>query len=104
MVNPRPPGWEVFPAGDQSRAEARDPVRLEWLVTNGMGGFASATVGMTLSRRYHGLLVAAAGDDRTVLLSRLDDGFDSTAVLEFRLELGLPVWTLRRDSTLIERR
>jgi predicted glycogen debranching enzyme len=31
----------------------------EWLVTNGLGGFASGTVGGTTTRRYHGLLVAA---------------------------------------------
>lgn len=31
----------------------------EWLVTNGIGGFAAGTVSGTLTRRYHGLLVAA---------------------------------------------
>src|SRR5271157_2892431 len=31
----------------------------EWLVTNGIGGFASGTVSGNLTRRYHGLLVAA---------------------------------------------
>src|ERR1700720_134341 len=31
----------------------------EWLVTNGIGGFASGTVTGNLTRRYHGLLVAA---------------------------------------------
>src|SRR5258708_4288661 len=31
----------------------------EWLVTNGLGGFASGTVGGVASRRYHGLLIAA---------------------------------------------
>lgn len=33
--------------------------RLEWLVTNGIGGFAMGTVSGELTRRYHGLLVAA---------------------------------------------
>src|SRR5713226_9110121 len=28
----------------------------EWLVTNGLGGFASGTVAGHLTRRYHGLL------------------------------------------------
>ena len=32
---------------------------LEWLVTNGLGGFASGTVPGIRTRRYHGLLVAA---------------------------------------------
>ena len=31
----------------------------EWLVTNGIGGFASGTVGGPLTRRYHGMLIAA---------------------------------------------
>ena len=31
----------------------------EWLVTNGLGGFASGTLAGTGTRRYHGLLVAA---------------------------------------------
>ena len=31
----------------------------EWLVTNGIGGYASGTVAGLLTRRYHGLLVAA---------------------------------------------
>jgi len=32
---------------------------LEWLVTNGIGGYASGTVSGVLTRRYHGILVAA---------------------------------------------
>ena len=31
----------------------------EWLVTNGIGGYAAGTVGGAQTRRYHGLLVAA---------------------------------------------
>ena len=30
----------------------------EWLVTNGLGGFAAGTVALANTRRYHGLLVA----------------------------------------------
>jgi glycogen debranching enzyme len=33
--------------------------RREWLVTNGRGGYAMGTVAGTLTRRYHGLLIAA---------------------------------------------
>jgi len=33
--------------------------RREWLVTNGIGGYASGTVAGLLTRRYRGLLVAA---------------------------------------------
>src|SRR5207237_7064642 len=31
----------------------------EWLVTNGLGGFASGTIAGAVTRRYHGLLIAA---------------------------------------------
>ncbi|MBW8879379.1 MAG: glycogen debranching enzyme N-terminal domain-containing protein [Acidobacteria bacterium] len=48
---------------------------LEWLETNGLGGWAGTTVAGLHSRRYHGLLVAATQPPagRTVLLSRLDE-------------------------------
>ena len=38
----------------------------EWLVTNGIGGYASGTVSGDLTRRYHGLLVAALHDGKTL--------------------------------------
>ena len=49
--------------------------RLEWLETNGLGGYASATVSGANTRRYHGLLVPAAKPPlgRIVLLSKLDE-------------------------------
>lgn len=48
--------------------------RLEWLETNGLGGWAGTTVAGLNSRRDHGLLVAASqAGHRTVLLSRLDE-------------------------------
>lgn len=48
---------------------------LEWLETNGLGGWAGTTVAGVHSRRHHGLLVAATQPSgrRTVLLSRLDE-------------------------------
>ncbi|MFQ5428833.1 MAG: amylo-alpha-1,6-glucosidase [Phycisphaerae bacterium] len=47
---------------------------LEWLVTNGRGGYAMAAVNQMLTRRYHGLLVAAVDPPvrRFVLLAKLD--------------------------------
>jgi predicted glycogen debranching enzyme len=49
--------------------------RLEWLETNGLGGWAMSTVSGAHTRRYHGLLVAATRPpvERMVLLSRLDE-------------------------------
>ena len=48
---------------------------LEWIETNGLGGYASGTVSGAHSRRYHGLLVAALHPPvgRTVLLSKLEE-------------------------------
>ena len=33
--------------------------RLEWILTNGIGGYAMGTVSGVNSRRYHGYLIAA---------------------------------------------
>jgi predicted glycogen debranching enzyme len=48
--------------------------RREWLLTNGIGGFAMGTAAGINTRRYHGLLVAAdpAPAHRTVLLAAVD--------------------------------
>ncbi len=49
--------------------------KLEWLETNGIGGFASSTIAGLNTRRYHGLLTAATKPPvgRLVLLSKLDE-------------------------------
>ncbi|TMA31129.1 MAG: glycogen debranching protein, partial [Deltaproteobacteria bacterium] len=61
--------------------------RLEWLETNGVGGFAMGTVAGTNTRRYHGLLVASLRPpvDRHVLLSRLDEVISGDGVPEVPL-------------------
>ncbi|MCB9037820.1 MAG: glycogen debranching enzyme N-terminal domain-containing protein [Lewinellaceae bacterium] len=47
----------------------------EWLVANGLGGYASSTICGANTRRYHGLLVAAFNPptDRRVLVSRIEE-------------------------------
>src|SRR6266567_5670550 len=47
----------------------------EWLVTNGIGGFASGTVSGNLTRRYHGILVAILHPPvgRTQLVAKLEE-------------------------------
>ncbi|HEY7333521.1 MAG TPA: amylo-alpha-1,6-glucosidase [Bryobacteraceae bacterium] len=97
----------------------------EWLVANGLGGYASGTVSGRLSRRYHGLLIAAPHErlDRFMMLNSLDaslecpDGrllligeqtfYDRGEVMplaEFRLEEGLPVWMFRSNEYAVEKR
>jgi predicted glycogen debranching enzyme len=99
----------------------------EWLVTNGLGGYASGSVAGVATRRYHGLLIAALPTPigRTVMLSHLgewlrlpdrrtirlageerpEQRFELPEVLtEFRLEMGLPVWTYHVGATVVEKR
>jgi predicted glycogen debranching enzyme len=100
----------------------------EWLVTNGLGGYASGTVLGVSTRRYHGLLIAAlaAPLGRMMMLNhvseqlRLADGTvihlsgeervaalevpGSRYLKEFRLESGLPVWQYQIGDLVIEKR
>src|SRR6476659_6478173 len=101
----------------------------EWLVTNGLGGFASGTISGAITRRYHGLLVAAlpAPYGRMVMWSHVSEflrfadddvvslGAEERAggqlnlgaadyLHEFRLENGLPVWTYHVRNLVLEKR
>jgi predicted glycogen debranching enzyme len=95
---------------------AQAAVPYEWLVTNGLGGYASGTVSGVVTRRYHGALVAAlqAPLGRIVLLNQLVERVrtgDGQAIaladrlVEFRLEAGLPVWRFELENgATIEKR
>jgi predicted glycogen debranching enzyme len=109
---------------------ATEPMpRREWLVTNGLGGYASGTVAGVVTRRYHGLLVSAlpAPLGRIVMLNHLlervrlpdrrvvwlgdedevagPNAADRTEhLVEFRVELGLPVWRYALHGLEIEKR
>jgi predicted glycogen debranching enzyme len=100
----------------------------EWLVTNGIGGYASGTVAGLLTRRYHGLLIAALKPPlgRTLLLTKLDEtaAYDghlyslfanrwASSLVEpvsfhylerFHLEGTTPVWTFACADALLEKR
>ncbi|HYG41255.1 MAG TPA: amylo-alpha-1,6-glucosidase [Cytophagales bacterium] len=56
----------------------------EWIITNGIGGYASSTVCGLNTRKYHGLLVASlhAPTDRRVLLSAIEESvsYDSKTI------------------------
>ncbi len=47
----------------------------EWLVTNGLGGYATGTIGGVCTRRFHGMLIAAlrAPAARTVMLNHIEE-------------------------------
>ncbi|MGD6932729.1 MAG: amylo-alpha-1,6-glucosidase [Candidatus Bathyarchaeia archaeon] len=59
----------------QALTNFKDLIEKEWLITNGIGGYASSTVLGINTRKYHGLLVAALNPpgDRMVCLSKLDE-------------------------------
>ncbi|HWM95118.1 MAG TPA: amylo-alpha-1,6-glucosidase [Thermoanaerobaculia bacterium] len=100
------PGPELLP----------DPLLTrEWLVTNGLGGYASGTVSGEATRRYHGVLVAAlpAPLGRTLMLAQLTEVLrlpDGTIVPldghlgELRLEAGLPAWRYAVHGYKLEKR
>jgi glycogen debranching enzyme len=117
------------------KVEGSGPARFEpllsreWLVTNGLGGYASGTVAGLSTRRYHALLIAAlpAPIGRMVTLCQLWErlrlpggrviqlgGVERVGhqpdlpgagfLCEFRLEAGLPVWTYQIDELRLEKR
>jgi predicted glycogen debranching enzyme len=114
-------GREV--SGDLPIAESR-----EWLVTNGLGGFAMGTVAGTATRRYHALLMAALQPPvrRTLLVNGIDEtvryrgAVDSLAtnrwrsgfvsprghlqIESFHLEGSKPVWRYALTDALVEKR
>jgi predicted glycogen debranching enzyme len=59
----------------EALARFDDAIGKEWLVTNGLGGYAASTVLGINTRKYHGLFVAALHPpgDRTVCLAKLDE-------------------------------
>jgi predicted glycogen debranching enzyme len=80
----------------------------EWLVTNGLGGYASGTIGGTATRRFHGLLIAAlpAPFGRTMMLNQLEEsvGGEELRLEEFVLDAGIPVWRYASGGHILEKR
>jgi predicted glycogen debranching enzyme len=101
----------------------------EWLVTNGLGGYASGTLLGIGTRRYHGLFIPnlPVPRGRTVLIPRLDEevrgpsrraqlggaefaddnageGEGHLFLKEFRQEWQTPVWLFEIDGHTLEKR
>src|SRR5271166_5714881 len=85
----------------------------EWLVENGLGGYASATITGEITRRYHGFLIAAqpAPIGRMVVLNDLEVDVeleDNSVVnlrengrfVDFTLNMGLPSWRYELEDEL----
>ncbi len=112
-----------------SDEEKEKSVNKEWLLTNGLGGYASGTLGGAITRRYHSYLNAALPSPfgRIVMLNHLAEQVHSTGfsavdlnsekdpanILDvkevkylerFRLEMGLPVWIYKIKNIILEKR
>lgn len=111
-----------------SVADFENATRREWLVTNGIGGYAAGTVGGARSRRYHGFLVGALNPPlgRTVMLAKIEatasylgrryelssnefqggiiapDGFKY--IESFSLEGNIPIWRYVFADVVLEQR
>jgi len=124
----------IFDFGREVCGDLSVATKREWLVTNGIGGFASGSIANMLTRRYHGLLMAALNPPlgRTLLLSKLDetaeydgvypdsgrlyplyanrwedgsiDGNGHRYLNRFHLEGTTPVWTYAFANALLEKR
>jgi predicted glycogen debranching enzyme len=104
-------------------------VTREWIVTNGLGGYASGSLAGVATRRYHGYLIAAlpAPLGRTMMLNHLEETLhtiggetlhlggdeyaerdlllpDPTLFDRFYLDRGLPVWRYSRGGIVLEKR
>jgi predicted glycogen debranching enzyme len=100
----------------------------EWIVTNGLGGYASGTIAGLNTRRFHGWLIAAlpAPHGRMMMMNQIEETvyigdriYQLTAdnlshathtdtvspfLKSFRLENGLPVFTYACDDFTLEKR
>jgi predicted glycogen debranching enzyme len=109
-------------------AHAPEALSREWLVTNGIGGFASGTIAQANTRRYHGLLVASLKPpvDRVVMVAKADvtigyrgqqfqlgcnEFADGTIAPQgflhlsgFRLDDQVPTWTYACSDVVLEQR
>ncbi len=81
------PGLRPIVCGKELCRDLRAAVSREWVITNGIGGYASSTILGLNTRRYHGLLVAAGRPPggRLVALSKLEE---TVAVPGGRFELS----------------
>jgi predicted glycogen debranching enzyme len=109
--------------GDLGQAERR-----EWWIANGLGGYAGGTIAGSLTRRYHGLLIAPVASPlgRRLIFAKADatliDGLESwplftnrwksgdispaghVRIRSFHLDYSVPVWTYEVRNRQIEAR
>lgn len=109
--------------GDLATAEKK-----EWLITNGLGGYGSGTIAGSMTRGYHGLLMAAVTPptDRRLMSVKLEESvryqnktYELTSnrwnggavspkgyenIFQFALEGSVPTWTYKLGEAVLEKR
>ena len=124
---PQPIVSSVISFGPEICTDLAAAEQREWLVTNGIGGFASGTIAGLATRRYHGLFFASLNPPaaRTLLVGGVDEVIcigDQTFALathrwlsravapegyrnlrSFRLEGTVPVWTYQVGAAQLEK-
>lgn len=97
----------------------------EWIITNGIGGYASSTdFGGMNTRRYHGLLIAALNppEQRKLILSKVDESIEIAGnkynlytnnsngqisegyTYQIKFEKGIiPIYTYKINDVIIEK-
>jgi predicted glycogen debranching enzyme len=113
--------------GPQTCGSLEEAASREWLVTDGVGGYAMGTVAGLRTRRYHGLLVVAVGgpSNRMLGLAALDpvliigdarvrlatdewaggsvDPTGHELLASFDLNDGIPRWRWQVGAVILER-
>ena len=115
--------------GASSPVDLDELVACEWLVTNGLGGYASGTVAGVITRGFHGYLIAALPSPfgRVVMLNDLVEQLvlpgerifqlggeervgeplrvhGASYLVDFHLDSGLPVWLFEVEGYKLEKR
>jgi len=112
---------------DERDARASTLLDTEWIVTNGLGGYSSSTTAGVITRRYHGILVAALPNPlgRVVMLNHLGerlvlnghttflnseeraggriDPDAASLIADVRLDAGLPVWEYQWQGVRLQK-
>lgn len=109
---------------DMRKVNFENAIQKEWIMTNGLGGFASSTIVGANTRKYHGLLIAplSAPANRYLILSKIDESIDIngknhilyTNMCRDNISLGykyltqfskeeIPVFTYEIDGVCVEK-
>jgi predicted glycogen debranching enzyme len=114
--------------GRDSCGDWDEAIRREWLVTNGLGGYACGTIAGANTRRYHAFLMASLNPpvERTLLVAKIDvsaeylgrryplsanefaggaiDPSGFIHIESFAVQDGIPTWRYALADAVLEQR